>query len=167
MRFEAEILEDPEHGRYRIEAETRKGVATRRSVIDFATLNLGDFARLRELHEAVKALGTPPFTARELDKDGEETGEPVEVGGIDSLWDFVDARARKGLGIQRYKGLGEMNADTLWETTMDPDNRILLQVRIDDAVEAEEMFSILMGDQVEPRREFIDENAMNVRNLDI
>jgi len=96
-----------------------------------------------------------------------ESGEATVVSDRQELLDFFFARARKGQYIQRYKGLGEMNPEQLWETTMDPDKRILLQVKIEDAVEADEIFTVLMGDQVEPRREFIETNALNVSNLDV
>jgi DNA gyrase subunit B len=91
----------------------------------------------------------------------------LETSNHEELLTFFMENAKKGLGIQRYKGLGEMNPEQLWETTMNPENRVLLQVKIEDAVESDEIFTILMGDQVEPRREFIETNALNVVNLDI
>jgi DNA gyrase subunit B len=163
----ARFDQDPEHGRHTISISTRAGVSTRSSRIDFDLLEGGELAQLRAIDAGVKALGEPPFIAFELDEAGAERGDPTEVGDADALWDFVGKRGRKGLTIQRYKGLGEMNADQLWETTMNPETRVLLQVRVDDAVETEEIFSILMGDQVEPRREFIESHALDVKELDI
>lgn len=91
----------------------------------------------------------------------------LETSNHEELLAFFLENAKKGLGIQRYKGLGEMNPDQLWETTMNPENRVLLQVKIEDIVESDEIFTVLMGDQVEPRRDFIEKNALNVVNLDI
>jgi DNA gyrase subunit B len=85
----------------------------------------------------------------------------------DAFVDFFIAAGKKGIAVNRYKGLGEMNPDTLWMTTMDPGHRTLLQVRAEDHAEADQMFTTLMGDQVEPRRKFIEDNALDVRNLDV
>jgi DNA gyrase subunit B len=164
-RFDASIERDEEHGRDKLIVSSRVAASVRTTVLDFDFLASGDVEKLREIEAGVRALGTQPFYA--LDKFEQDVSEGELIGDADALFRFVDTRARRGLDVQRYKGLGEMNADTLWETTMDPDARILLQVRIDDAVEAEQLFSVLMGDEVEPRREFIETNALAVRNLDI
>ena len=93
--------------------------------------------------------------------DGDLITRPTE------LLDAILAAGRKGLSIARYKGLGEMNAEQLWETTLDPEARVLLQVKVEDADVTDEIFTRLMGDIVEPRREFIQDNALNVANLDV
>ena len=93
--------------------------------------------------------------------------EETPVAHRDALVAHILAEGKKGIAISRYKGLGEMNADELWETTMNPESRTLLQVRLEDEEVAELIFTTLMGDAVEPRRLFIEENALNVRNLDI
>ncbi|MCG6537100.1 MAG: DNA gyrase subunit B, partial [Syntrophales bacterium LBB04] len=90
-----------------------------------------------------------------------------EIMTSKELLDFILATAKKGLSIQRYKGLGEMNPHQLWETTMDHEKRTLLQVTVQDSVEADSIFTILMGDQVEPRKEFITTHALEARNIDI
>jgi len=159
--FDVDLSKHPELDRYRAEVRTRFGVATRSTLIDFALLSAGDVQELRIIETGIRALGEQPFHA------AVGNGDREVVGDADDLWEWVQDRARKGLQVQRYKGLGEMNPGELWETTMDPDTRTLLQVRIDDAVEAEDIFSVLMGDQVEPRRQFIEDNALNVSNLDI
>ena len=91
----------------------------------------------------------------------------VTLASVDELVDYFLGAGKKGVAINRYKGLGEMNPEQLWETTMDPTVRTLLQVRAEDHTEADQMFTTLMGDQVEPRRKFIEDNALDVKNLDV
>ena len=109
-----------------------------------------------------------------LDTLTEKLPLPAQISGVlepihgwRQLLELVLSNARKGFEVQRYKGLGEMNPDQLWETTMDPERRTLLQVTVDNDTEADQIFSVLMGDQVDPRRSFIQTNALNVRNLDV
>ncbi|MEO0643764.1 MAG: DNA gyrase subunit B, partial [Pseudomonadota bacterium] len=111
----------------------------------------------------------PEPISDEEDDDTEELSALVEdaIMRPTKLLDAVFAAGRKGLSVQRYKGLGEMNAEQLWETTLDPENRALLQVKVEDADVTDEIFTRLMGDVVEPRREFIQDNALNVANLDV
>ena len=97
--------------------------------------------------------------------EGEERKRPVN--SLFELLNTIRELGRKGLEIQRYKGLGEMNPEQLWETTMNPDKRKMLKVMLEDAVRADDIFNVLMGDEVAPRRKFIEDNALNVRNLDI
>jgi DNA gyrase subunit B len=160
------IEEDTEHSSHRVRVKTRAGVSTKVTTIDRDLLGGADVSQLRAIHEGIAALGEPPFVAIELAEDGSEVSSE-EIGPIDALVAYVDARGRKGLAIQRYKGLGEMNAEQLWETTMNPEARVLLQVKIDDAMETDQLFSLLMGDEVEPRREFIETHALDVKELDI
>jgi len=97
----------------------------------------------------------------------ENDGDIKEAFSLKEVLAYIKEVASKGMHIQRYKGLGEMNPQQLWETTMDPEKRTILQVTLEDAVEADKMFTVLMGDQVEPRREFIEDHAHQVKNLDI
>jgi DNA gyrase subunit B len=98
---------------------------------------------------------------------GKAKDAAVTLTSVDAFVEHFLLLGRKGVAVNRYKGLGEMNPETLWQTTMDPDSRTLLQVRAEDHTEADQMFTTLMGDQVEPRRKFIEDNALDVRNLDI
>ncbi|HEV7766513.1 MAG TPA: DNA topoisomerase (ATP-hydrolyzing) subunit B [Thermoanaerobaculia bacterium] len=129
-------------------------------IINHELLGQYEFRQVVKSYEQLSAFGLPPYTV----KHGEDTTGYVTV---DDLLEQIYKLAEKGLTIQRYKGLGEMNPEQLWDTTMNPVTRRLLQVKIEDAVGADEIFTILMGDQVEPRRVFIQDNALEVKNLDI
>jgi DNA gyrase subunit B len=129
------------------------------TVVDLALFHSGE---LREIRRVDPELGEIklPYTIKL--SDGEQTHDNLKA-----VADAVLAAGQKGVEIQRYKGLGEMNGEQLWDTTMNPETRSLLKIQIGSIEAAEEMFSKLMGDQVEPRRLFIEENALNVRNLDV
>ncbi|WP_235879940.1 DNA topoisomerase (ATP-hydrolyzing) subunit B [Polyangium aurulentum] len=152
---------EEEHGAGIISVQPRPGASARNSVIDWALVNAPEYEEAWNIDQTLRDMvGEAPYRART--SAGEE-----ELDSSETLIDYLDTRGRKGISISRYKGLGEMNADELWETTMNPDGRTMLQVRIDDAMETDKLFNILMGDQVEPRRNFIEQNALQVKNLDI
>ncbi len=130
------------------------------TVIDDDVLGSGEFAQINAAAEVIHGLASPAAVVRRGERSLAVTSFK---GGLDWLLD----EARGGVAIQRYKGLGEMNPEQLWETTMDPAARRLLKVQIDDAIAADEIFTTLMGDEVEPRRAFIENNALGVRNLDV
>jgi len=115
---------------------------------------------IMEIYKPIKAKDYPPFI---LNNNGESTSVDSKHGLLQAVLEM----AKKGIYIQRYKGLGEMNPEQLWETTMDPEVRVLLQVRADDLVASEDLFTTLMGEEVEPRRDFIQKNALQARNLDV
>jgi DNA gyrase subunit B len=152
-----------EHGAARIAIVPRPGAAARPVVIDWNLVDSAEYEQLYSIEQDVRSIGPAPYFVREGDKATSETA----VEDSDKLWDFIDQRGRKGTTLQRYKGLGEMNPGQLWETTLDPNNRVMRQVRLDDVVQTDQIFTILMGDQVEPRRQFIEENALSVKNLDV
>ena len=122
-----------------------------------------DFQKIFVLGQNIFKYDHPPFHISNKDNESDS----VCIQDKESLLSFMITEGKKGLSIQRYKGLGEMNPDQLWETTMNPEKRILLQVKVDDMLESDEIFTILMGEQVEPRREFINNNALEVSTLDI
>jgi len=115
---------------------------------------------LQKLSPSAIGLGRPPYKLKAKDVQAQYTGTGDLVRGILEI-------GKQGLNIQRYKGLGEMNPTQLWETTMDPEKRSLMQVTLEDMTGVDEVFSVLMGDEVEPRREFIQKHALEVRNLDV
>lgn len=155
-----EAKHDEEGAVSEIHCKTPINGEERDTVIDGSLLMSSQFRRLRSLLISLRKLLPLPCIVK-------HGNEETVAHNVDELWLTIDRAGRKGLNIQRYKGLGEMNPSQLWETTMDPETRTLLQVRVNDFVDADDIFTVLMGDQVEPRREFIEQNALAVRNLDI
>jgi DNA gyrase subunit B len=153
--YNTDLTADEEHGMGEIEVES----GGQNFIIDWNFASYVEFQKAVELHRSLEEELAAPFVV--------ENGSTQDIANRDELLDLVMAAAKKDLTIQRYKGLGEMNPEQLWETTMNPEKRTLLQVKIDDAVETDQIFTVLMGDAVEPRRRFIEDNALDVKNLDV
>ncbi len=157
---EVKIDRDEEHSTGFVRFWSRRDGVDRESRIDWHLVTSAEYRALANNH-----IGYEAFTA-----DGFKLfkGEDMQIQDtLDETLEKLYGGAKKGLSIQRYKGLGEMNPSQLWETTMDPTKRRLLRVQVEDDVEADQIFTVLMGDEVEPRREFIQDNALDVRNLDV
>src|SRR6266436_6044373 len=154
------LEEDPEHNCFKLICATRSNGTGLRTVIDRELLTSVEYKELKRLFSELMSPGSPPYSV----ENGEQK---AKLRSFTELAGYILEGGKKGQYIQRYKGLGEMNPEQLWETTMNPETRVLLQVRVEDAVEANDIFSTLMGDEVEPRRKFIEEHALTVKNLDV
>jgi DNA gyrase subunit B len=169
--FEGVDIEmDQEHGRWRMVFRMRRSGRVAVTIIDRDIMKLPKFAEIRTLLGQITILGEAPYRVSMVDgneAEGAPAVEPETVATMAALIDYIISAGKKGYTVQRYKGLGEMNPEQLWQTTMNPEKRTLLQVRIEDAVAADEIFTTLMGDQVEPRRDFIYKNALYASNLDV
>jgi DNA gyrase subunit B len=160
VSYKVSVKGDDSSNRFGLIVDKRLHGLSNSSELSSEFFNSADYQPIGQFVEQVGDM----FTAESYINRGERR---QEVKKFSEVYYWLMREARKGLNIQRYKGLGEMNPDQLWETTMDPDNRRLLQVRIEDVIAADQVFTTLMGDQVEPRREFIETNALNVSNLDV
>lgn len=157
-----EVQPDSEHGGWKLSLTIEREGKITEMCIDRGLVKDPLFVELKNLYGAINAVGSPPF--RLVVDEGKEE---MEMPSLTELVSKVMELGKKGITIQRYKGLGEMNPEQLWETTMNPEKRTLLKVCVDDAVVADEIFTTLMGDQVEPRKEFIYKNALYASNLDL
>lgn len=155
-----QIDADKEHGGFKMTVTSRDKGTTKETFVDMPFLTSPEFGDLQKKAEPLLALGDVPMSMSVDD-------EKKEINNIGEWCRFILEHGKKGLAVQRYKGLGEMNPEQLWETTMNPETRGLLKVTVEDGVQADEIFTVLMGDEVEPRREFIETNALSVRNLDV
>jgi len=155
--YKTDLSTDEEHGLWEIETVADTGIKV---CLDWNLASYVEFQKAVELYKALEERLAAPFVVG-------ENGASEKIETREELLERVLAAAKKDLMIQRYKGLGEMNPEQLWETTMNPEKRTLLQVKVDDAVETDQIFTVLMGDAVEPRRRFIEDNALDVKNLDV
>ncbi len=155
-----DIADDEEHRSNKIICQVQTSGLTREQEITHELVASADFRELQKRAPSAIGLGRPPYKLKAKGAETQYTGTGDLVKAILDI-------GKQGLNIQRYKGLGEMNPTQLWETTMDPEKRSLLQVKLEDMTGVDEVFSVLMGDEVEPRRQFIQQHALEVRNLDI
>jgi DNA gyrase subunit B len=151
---------DEEHNLYGFEVQESNGGKELRSKVHWDLISSVEYRHLFQIYQEIQEMAPPPYTLV-------EKGRNLVIDREEELLQSLNQLGREGLSIQRYKGLGEMNPEQLWETTMNPETRTLLKVKVEDAIEADEIFSILMGDEVEQRRHFIEENALFVQRLDI
>ena len=163
---------DPEHNAYALAVESGTGGFVRRQTVGVEFVASVEYRALFASYRGIEGVAGPmvvTMTPRqgEVAQTAEAHAGDVQIDDLDQLIDHFLAAGRRGVAINRYKGLGEMNPDQLWATTMDPEDRTLLQVRAEDDTEADLMFTTLMGDQVEPRRKFIEDHALDVKNLDV
>ncbi|MBF0624742.1 MAG: DNA topoisomerase (ATP-hydrolyzing) subunit B [Magnetococcales bacterium] len=160
IRPKITLAQDPETGIYSLLVERAVHGVPHRTTLDASLLRTPEYREMSRLVARSRdRMGSTPLLRK--------GAKSLPVSGLEAMVTWVMGEGRRGQSFQRYKGLGEMNPDQLWETTMDPQSRTLLQVRVEDAVAADEVFTTLMGDAVEPRRDFIQENALNVANLDV
>jgi len=155
IKLEGKIAFDEEHSLYEIQFG-----APHNQKINWAVASTAEYKRLRGLAKQIEEFNHPPFTVA-------RNGSKVSKEKVTDVLNYVMDDAKKDFTITRFKGLGEMNAEQLWDTTMNADTRTLLQVKLEDAVAAEDIFTTLMGENVEARRKFIEDNALEVVNLDI
>jgi DNA gyrase subunit B len=188
-----EVTRDTEHNAFALTVEDRSQGYPRHFEFGVSFVSSGEYRTLAASYRDIQEIKFP-VVVRALGAEAEPAAEPAEaapeeaespeapeaqvpkaakrevdapLANVDEFVEFFLAAGKKGVAVNRYKGLGEMNPDTLWNTTMNPEGRTLLQVRAEDHAEADQMFTTLMGDQVEPRRKFIEDNALDVRNLDV
>jgi DNA gyrase subunit B len=155
LKLEGKIIFDEEHSLYEIQFGPPHS-----QKINWAVASTAEYKRLRGLAKQIEEFNHPPFTVA-------RNGDKVTKEKVTDVLNYVVEDAKKDFTITRFKGLGEMNAEQLWDTTMNAETRTLLQVKLEDGVTAEDIFTTLMGENVEARRKFIEENALEVVNLDI